>query len=349
MSLRALDATCHFAIRIASGGARSKQCLGICLIWLVGANATSVIAQTPATSLGQAYPTKPVRYVLPSTGGSEIVARIIAPGMSQALGQQVFVDVRTGAGGNLGAEIAAKAPADGYTILQVTQSHAVNMTLFRNPGYDLLRDFAAISKMDVAPAIVVVHPSLPVKTLRDLVVLAKARPGEINYGSAGSGTSTYLAAELFKSMAGINLTEVPYRGGAASQTAVVAGEVSVYFAPIATALPLVRDNRLRVLAVSTAKRLPTLPQTPTVAESGYPNYEASNWHGLVAPAKTPRDVINTLRNAVVSALNQPELNRRMRELGYTLIGDTPEEFAAFLRADVDKWRAIVRQKGLTAD
>ena len=261
----------------------------------------------------------------------------------------MFVDVRTGAAGNLGAEIAAKAPADGYTILQITQSHAVNASLFRNLGYDLLRDFVAITKMDVTPMIVVVHPSFPAKSMQELVKLARARPGEINYGSAGVGTSTYLAAELFKSVAKINLLEVPYRGGAPAQTAVVAGEVLVYFAPIATALPFVRDKRLRMIGVSTTTRLPYMPDTPTVAEQGFPGYEASNWHGLVAPAKTPREIITTLNKATVSALTQVDMARRMRDLGYTVIGDQADVFAEFIKADIDKWRIIVRQKSITVD
>lgn len=302
-----------------------------------------------ATAHAQNYPAKPVRYILPSTGGSEIIARLVAQGLTQTLGQQVFVDTRTGAAGNLGAEIASKAPSDGYTVLQVTQSHAVNASLFRNLGYDLLRDFTAITKMDVTPMIVVVHPSFPAKTMRDLVQLAKARPGDINYGSAGVGTSTYLAAELFKSLANINLVEVPYRGGAPAQTAVVAGEVLVYFAPIATALPFVRDRRLRLLGISTSERWPALPDVPTVAEQGFPGYEANNWHGLVAPGKTPREIIVTLNKATVSAIHQPDLGKRMRDLGYTVIGDAPDVFAAFIKDDIEKWRKIVKQKGISAE
>ena len=286
------------------------------------AAAGAALATTGA--LAQTYPSKPVRYIMPTTGASELVGRIIAQGMSEVLGQQVFVDVRSGAGGNLGAEIAAKAPADGYTLLQITQSHAVNVSLFKSLAYDVVRDFAPITKADLSPLIVVVHPSLPVKTIGELVKIAKAKPGAINYGSAGVGTSTYLAAELFKVVAGVNLLEVPYRGGAPAQTAVIAGEVSVYFAPIATALPFVKDRRLRALAVGTAKRLPMLPEYPTVAESGYPEYEASNWHGLVVPAKTPKEIVATLHAAALAALKKPEISKRMLELGFTPVGDSPK-------------------------
>ena len=302
-----------------------------------------------ATSIAQTYPVKPIRYIVPSTGGSEIIGRLIAQGLSQTVGQQVFVDLRPGAATNLGAEIAAKSPADGYTLLQVTQSHTVNVSLFRSLSYDLLRDFSPISKVDVTPMIVVVHPSFPAKGMQDLVKLARARPGEINYGSAGVGTSTYLATELFKSMAKVNLVEVPYRGGAPAQTAVVAGEVLVYFAPIATAMPFVRDKRLRLLGISTTARLPHLADVPTVAEQGFPGYEASNWHGVVAPAKTPREIIAALNKAAVTAIQQPDLAKRMRDLGYTIIGDSPEAFAEFIKADIEKWRVVVKQKGITAD
>lgn len=309
----------------------------------------SLPAALATISWAQGYPAKPVRYVMPTTGASEVVGRLIAQGMSDALGQQVFVDVRAGASGNIGAEIAAKAPADGYTVLQVTQSHTVNVSLFRSLAYDLTRDFAPITKADLSPMIVVVHPSLPAKSIGDLVKLAKMRPGAINYSSAGVGTSTYLAAELFKSTADVNLVEVPYRGGGPAVNAVVSGEVPVYFAPIATALPFVRQGRLRALAVCTAKRMPMLPEYPTVAESGYPGYESSNWHGLVAPAKTQKEIITVIHAAAIAALNRPDISKRIQDLGMTPIGDQPGEFAEFLKADIEKWRKIVRQKGLTAD
>jgi tripartite-type tricarboxylate transporter receptor subunit TctC len=286
---------------------------------------------------------------MPTTGANELIGRLLAQGMSEALGQQVFVDVRAGAGGNIGAEIAARAPADGYTLLQITQSHTVNVSLYRSLAYDVVRDFAPVTKIDLSPSIVVVHPSVPAKSIGDLVRLAKAKPGALNYGSAGVGTSTFLAAELFKLVAGVNIVEVPYKGGAPAQTAVIAGEVSIYFAPIATALPFIRDGRLRALAVGSATRVPLLSDYPTVAESGYTGYESSNWHGLVVPAKTPKELIASIHAAAVTALKRPDIAKRMQELGLTPIGDQPDEFAEFIKADIEKWRKIVRQKGLTAD
>lgn len=307
------------------------------------------LAAPAIPTYAQNYPAKPVRYITPTTGATEVVARLLAQGMSEALGQQVFVDVRAGAGGNIGAEIAAKAAADGYTLLQVTQSHTVNMSLYRSPGYDLLRDFAPITKADLSPLMVVVHPSLPVISVAELVKLAKARPGAINYASAGAGTSTFLAGELFKLAAGVGLTEVPYRGGGPAVTAVVSGEVPLYFAPIATALPFIREGRLRALAMCTAQRSPLLPQLPTVAESGYPGFEASNWHGIVVPAKTPKEIIAVIHSAAITALKRPDISKRLHDLGLTPIGDQPAEFGEFLKADIEKWRKIVRQRGLTAD
>ncbi len=308
-----------------------------------------IVTLLGGSAFAQTYPAKPVRYIMPTTGASEVVGRLVTQGMTEVLGQQVLVDVRAGAGGNLGAEIAAKAPADGYTLLQITQSHAVNVSLFKSLAYDVVRDFMPVTKLDLSPLIVVVHPSLPVQTMGELVRIAKAKPGAINYGSAGVGTSTYLAAELFKIVAGVNLLEVPYRGGAPAQTAVIAGEVSVYFAPIATALPFVKDRRLRALAVGSVQRLSMLPEVPTVAEAGYPEYEASNWHGLVVPAKTSKEIVATLHAAALAALKKPEIVKRMLDLGLATVGDQPEEFGAFVRADIEKWRKIVRQKGLTAE
>ena len=297
----------------------------------------------------QNYPAKPIRYIIPSTGGTEVIARLVAQGMSQHLGQQIVVDPRTGANGNLGAEIAAKAPADGYTLLQITQSHTFNTSYFKKLAFDLVQDFTPITLTDISPMIVVVHPSFPAKTVADLVRVAKAKPGAFFYGSAGVGTSTYLAAELFKASANINLTEVPYRGGAPALTAVIAGEVPVYFSPVATGVPLVQQGRLRALAVSTLKRLPAYPEIPTVAESGYPGFEASNWHGLVAPARTPPEIIATLNAAVVSGLKRPEIASRVRELGYAIVAGTPAEFADFIRTDIEKWRRIVQDKNLSAE
>ena len=312
-------------------------------IFLVAAQAW---AQGPSTGSGQAYPVKPVRYLIPMSPGSgaDTIGRIVAGGMAPALGQQVVIDNRTGAAGNIGAELAAKSPPDGYTVFQASMTHAVNVTLYRNLAYDLVRDFTAVSLIATSPSMVVVHPSLPVKSLAELVRLAKAKPGALNYASTGAGTATFLAAEMFKSAAGVNLLHVPYRGGGEALIAVVTGEVSVYLGPMATVLPQVQHGKLRGLAVTTLQRLPAL-KYPTVAESGYPGYEAGNWYGLVAPAKTPREAIVTLRNAVVASMKSPAVAKRMEDLGYVAIGNQPEEFAAYIRSEIDKLAQILKQVG----
>lgn len=306
--------------------------------------------QLAADGLAQGYPVKPVRYLVPMSAGSgaDTIGRIVAGGMTQAFGQQVIVDNRTGAAGNIGAELAAKAPPDGYTVFQASMTHAVNATLYSNLPYDLTRDFAPVTQLASSPSIVVVHPSLPVKSIAELVKLAKARPGALNYSSTGAGSATFLAAELFKSMARVDLLHVPYRGGGESLTAVVTGEVSVYFSPMATALPQVRQGRLRPLAVTTLKRLPAMPEYPTVAESGYAGYEAGNWYGLVVPVKTPKETIVAIRNAAVAALKNPGVAKRMDDLGYIAVGSQPEEFAAYISSEIEKLAKILRQVGAAA-
>jgi tripartite-type tricarboxylate transporter receptor subunit TctC len=299
----------------------------------------------------QAYPTKVVRYIVPMSPGSgaDTIGRIVTGGLTQVFGQQVIVDNRTGAAGNIGAEAAARAPADGYTLFQASSTHAANVSLYRNLSYDLVRDFAPVTELASSPSIVVVHPSLPVKSIAELVKLAKAKPGAINYASTGIGSATWVAGELFKGMAGVNLLHVPYRGGGESLTAVVAGEVSVYFAPLAAALPQVRQGRLRPLAVTTTRRLPLLPEYPTVAETGYSGYQSGNWYGVVVPAKTPKEIIATIRGAVVAALNDPNVSKRLSDLGYVSVGDPPEEFAAFIKSEIATLAKIIQQTGATVN
>jgi tripartite-type tricarboxylate transporter receptor subunit TctC len=296
------------------------------------------------------YPTKPVRYLMPQPPGSgaDTVGRIVAQGLTQVLGQQVIVDNRTGAAGNIGAELAARAPADGYTIVQISLTHAVNASLYRNLSYDLVRDFQPVTQLASSPSMVVVHPSLPVRSMTDLTRLAKAKPGAINYASAGAGSATFLSAELYKAQAGVDLLHVPYRGGGEAITSVLSGETSVYFSPVSTALPHARSGKLRALAVTTSKRLQLLPEYPTVAEAGYPGYESGSWYGLLLPAKTPRETITAVHGAAINALNQPDVRKRLIDLGYIVIGDQPEQFGAFIKVEIEKLARVVRQTGATA-
>ena len=292
----------------------------------------------------QAYPAKPVRFMVSFSAGSgsDTIGRIVAAGLSEAFKQQVIVDNRAGAAGNIGAEVAAKSPADGYTLFLANMGHAANVTIYPKAPYDLVRDFAPITQLATSPSIVVVHPSLPVKSLAELVRLAKAKPGAINYGSGGIGTPTFVAGELFKTRAGVDLLHVPYKSGGEAIIGVITGEVSVYFAPLATALPQVREGRLRPLAVTSVKRLALLPEQPTVAELGYPGYQAGNWYGLMVPAKTPPEIVAAVRAAALAALANPTVSKRMTDLGYVIIGDQPEEFAAHLKAEIASLAKILK-------
>ncbi len=306
---------------------------------------------TSAPALAQNYPTKVVRLLIPFSAGSgsDTIGRIYAGGMAESLGQPMIVENRAGAAGNIGAEVAARAPADGYTLFLVNMAHAVNVTMYRKLAYDPLRDFVPVSLLATGPAILVTHPSLPVRSVKDLVALAKARPGAINHSSAGVGTFTFLAAEMFKRQAAIDMLHVPYRAGGEALTAVIAGETSVYFSPAAGALPQVKQGRLRPLAVTSLKRIALMPELPTVAESGYPKFESGNWYGVVFPARTPRDIVERIHKTSVAAINSAAISKRLQDLGFVLIANSPEEFSAFFRAEIEAWGKIVRDLKLSAD
>jgi tripartite-type tricarboxylate transporter receptor subunit TctC len=301
-------------------------------------------ALVPQSAGAQQYPAKPVRFIVPFSpgSGSDTIARIVATALPEALGQQVIVDNRAGAAGNIGAEAAAKAPPDGYTLLLVILGHAANVTLYKNLPYDLTRDFAAVTQLASTPSVVVVHPSLPARSLAELVSLAKSKPGSINYSSGGVGTPTFIAAELFKLQAKVNMLHVPYRAGGEALTAVLSGETSVYFAPIAPALPHVKGGKLRALAVTSKSRLPLLKEYPTVAELGYPSYQTGNWYGLVVPARTPAEIVSTLNKAALTVLNNPTVNKRLVDSGYLVIGDTPAQFAAHIKTEIANLAQILK-------
>lgn len=321
--------------------AASRFCL-----WAAVAGALLVMA---GAASAQTYPAKPVRFLSPGAGATELVARIIAQGLSERLGQQFFVEVKAGAGGNIGADAAAHAPADGYTLFLATQPHTVNASLYKSLTYDVINDFAPVSRLTASPLVVVVHPSVTVRSLADLVALAKAKPDFINYGTTGIGTATYLAPELFKTRADVKMTEVRYRDGGGAETAIMSGETSVYFGPIATLRDRIVAGELRAIAVTTAQRLPALPDVPTVAESGYPGFEYTNWHGLVVPAKTPKEIVATLNEATVAVLKNPDTAKRFEALGLTPAPTTPDEFAGFIKSETETWGRIVQQQGIRID
>ncbi len=306
--------------------------------------ALAAAALVPNPAAAQAYPAKPVRFIVPFSAGSgsDIISRVIAGGLAEAFGQQVIVDNRAGAAGNIGAELASKAPPDGYTMCLVILGHAANATLYRNLPYDLLRDFTPVIQLASTPSILIVHPSLPVKSVAELVKLAKAKPGAINYSSGGVGTPTFISGELFKLQAGVSLLHVPYRAGGEALTAVLSGETSVYFAPVAPALPHVRSGKLRALAVTSSSRMPLLQEYPTVAESGYPGFQTGNWYGLVVPARTPGEIIATLNKTTVAVLRNPALNKRLVDLGFSVVGDKPEEFAAHIKSEIAALARILK-------
>ena len=303
----------------------------------------ALVAAFAPCSFAQTYPTKPVRYVIPMSAGSgaDTIGRIVVIGLTPALGQQVIVDNRTGAAGNIGAELVAKAPPDGYTVFQGSMTHTTNVSLYTNLTYDFVRDFAPVTLLATLPSALVVHPSLPVKTVADLVKLAKSRPGQLNYASTGLGTATFLGAEMFKAQAGIDLLHVPYRGGGESLASVVTGETSVYFGPLPAMMALIKQGRLRALAVTTANRVSAAPEYPTIAESGFPGYETGNWYGILVPVKTLKDVIGTLHKGALTALKDPQVSRRMTDLGYIAIGNTPEEFSAHIKNEIQKLARIL--------
>ncbi len=317
---------------------RLGACFGVCLV-------------TCKAAYAQATHERPLRYIVPGSPGSgaDVLGRILGGALAVRLGQQVVVENRSGAGGNIGAEIAAKAVADGNTVLQISMTHALNVTLYTKLGYDLMRDFAPVTQIATSPSMLVVHPSLPVRTVGDLIKLAKARRGAINYASAGTATPTFLAAELFKGQAGVEMVHVPYKGGGEAMTSVISGETSVYFAAAGIVLPSVGQGRLRAVAVTTRKRLPMLPQLPTIAESGLPQYQSGNWYGLLVPMKTPRETVLRLREQVVAALGDEAVKQRLAAIAYVPVGDRSEEFASFIKAEIAELGKLVQQFRLSAD
>jgi len=301
-----------------------------------------------STAAAQSYPVKPVRVIVPfpPAGGTDLFARLVAQKLSTALGQQFLTDNRSGAGGMIGSEAAARAAPDGYVLLITSSStHSINPHLTRKPLYDALRDFSPVIVIAQAPNVLVAHPSLPVRSVKELIAFAKSRPGEINYASNGSGTLSHLTGELFKLRAGINMVHIPYKGGPPAVTDVMAGQVSVLFAAFPTVIGQVRAGRLRALAVSGAKRASAAPELPTVAETLL-GFESSQWWGMFAPATTPAAIVNRLNTEIEKFLRDTEMQERFAANGAEAVGGTPAWFADFLKADYEKWGAVVKKTGI---
>jgi tripartite-type tricarboxylate transporter receptor subunit TctC len=298
----------------------------------------------------QSYPTKSIRLVVPFTpgGGVDINARLVAQKLTEYLNQQVIVENRPGAGTNIGNEFVAKSAPDGYTLLVNGGSVAINMALYKNLNYDTLWDVAAISLFSESPNVLVVHPSLPVKTAKDLVALAKAKPGAMNFSSSGSGTTQHLSGELFNLRTGVKMVHVPFRGTAPSLTAVVGGEVELTFANIPAISSFVKAGRLRPIATTGLKRATQMPEVPTLKEGGI-DVEVTVRYGIFAPAATPRDVVNTLANAIAKAARSPDTRQRLLDQGAEPVGNTPEEFTKIMKEEVVRWAEVVRVSGAKAD
>lgn len=311
----------------------------ICIIW--------PIAGTPAQA--QSYPGKSIRFIVgfPPGGTNDIVARLVAPKLSEGLGQQVVVENRGGANTAIASELGARAAPDGHTLLMNAPGHATNPALIKL-AFDPIRDFTFITQIAESQNLLVVHPSLPARTVKELIALSKKRPGEVNYGSSGIGTTVHLSAELFQFMTGIKWVHIPYKGGGPGLVALLAGEVSLYFGNVPTVVRQARAGKLRAIAVTGPKRSTAAPEIPTVAESGIPGFEVTSWYGMSAPAKTPRPVVERLHSEVVRALNAPDVRERLIGLGAAPVGSTPEQYAIFIQNEITKWGKVIKAAGIKA-
>jgi tripartite-type tricarboxylate transporter receptor subunit TctC len=299
--------------------------------------------------LGEAYPTRPIHIVVPSSPGAgvtDIMARLVGQHLSVRIGQQIVIDNRPGASGIIGSEVVSRAAPDGYTLLMANVSLVVNPFLYPKMPYDALKDFIPVTMVNSAPMLLVVHPSVPAKSVTELIAYAKSHPAKLNYGSGGLGSTPYLAAELFKSLAGIDVVHVPYKGGAPALSDLVGGQVSFMIENMPGTMPYVRANNLRALAITSPQRSELAPELPTMAESGVPGYEMSGWNGLFAVKGTPPEIVAKLHSDVAKILRTAEVRQELAALGAEPVGDTPEEFAAFLKADMARWGKIIQDKGI---
>lgn len=296
----------------------------------------------------QNYPVRPLRMVVPFSpgGAADVPGRILAQKLSEGLGQQVVVDNRPGAGSTIGTDIVAKSPADGYTLLMVSNTHVISASLYKKLPYDPIADFAAVLQFATSPNVLVVHPSLPVKSVRELIALARARPGQVDYASSGNGSSQHLFTALFTTLAGVNMNHVPYKGSAQARADLISGQISVGVPGIASVIQYVKAGRLRALGVTGTKRSPQLPRVPTIAEGGVKGYAADQWFGLLAPAKTPRDAIAKLNAVTERMLKQPDLQKSFENLGAEASYLGPDQFGALVKSELPKWGKVVKATGI---
>jgi tripartite-type tricarboxylate transporter receptor subunit TctC len=300
----------------------------------------------------QSWPNKPIRLVVPfSAGGNtDIVARLFAQELSKTLGQSVIVDNKPGASGNIGADAVAKSPPDGYTLVMGTVgTHAINASLYKKMPYDTIKDFAPVTLLASVPNVLVVPPSLPVKSVKELVAYGKANPGKLSFASSGVGSSIHLSGEMFRTTTGIDMTHIAYKGSAPAVTDLISGQVQLMFDNLPTSLQYVKTDKLRALAVTTAKRIQALPNVPTMIESGFPGFETGSWFGVFAPAATPKDIIARLDTELLRIVQTPEMHQKLVQSGAEPVGKGSEEFAAYVRSELTKWAKVVKDSGATAD
>ena len=304
-----------------------------------------------AEAQSAAYPDRPIRFIVPfvAGAGTDMTARTVAQKLTENLGHQVVVDNRPGAAGNIGMELTAKSAPDGYTIVLVSASHTVNPALYKKPAYDLVRDFAPVSQMTAQPYCLTVHASVPAKTVRELIELARSKPGTLTYGSSGTGGLSHLAGALFSLLAKIDWIHVPYKGGAAAINDLLGGQINSQFTTIIGTVQHVKAGRMRWLAISTARRSRAVPELPTVAEAGVPGFDVGGWYGILMPAKTPKPVVAFLSNAVIKALAAPEVGERFAVDGSEPVGRTPDDFSAYIKSEIAKWAKVVKETGVRAE
>jgi tripartite-type tricarboxylate transporter receptor subunit TctC len=312
----------------------------LCCVLAAGGASGEAIAQS-------AYPAKTIRWIVGYTPGgtADMLARAVGQKLTETWGQQVVVENRPGAGTNIGAEVVAKAPPDGYTLFMPTVANAINPTLYPKLNFDILRDFVHITNFATVPGIVVVHPSVPAKNVKELIALAKARPNELRHGSTGIGSPHHLAGEIFKSMSGVKMVHVPYRGASPALVDVVAGHIEIYFGAMVSTLPHAKSGRVRALGVTSLKRVAAVPEIPTISEQGLKGFETGSWFGVAVPTGTSRDIVTRLHKETVRIIALPEIRDRMSAEGADFVGDTPEQFTAFIKSEIEKWGKAVKASG----
>lgn len=329
----------------------SLSCLGAATLTLALAGLLGSPSAVRAQQNAADYPGKPIRLIIPFApgGGTDITGRTVAAKLQETWGQPVVTENQSGANGTIGISQGARAPADGYTLTLISSSSLINVHILASVPYDLLRDFAPLSQLTAQPYALVVHPSVPARNIKELIAYAKANPGKLNYGSSGIGGTSHLSGALLSSLAGVELTHVPYKGGNPAMQDVVAGNIQMLFSTLLQSQTFLKDGRLRAIAISTATRSPAAPDLPTIAESGVPGYEVAPWYGLLLPAKTPAPIIGKLSKEVMRIMRLPDVAPKMAADGSVAVGSTPEQFGALLKSEMVKWARVVKQSGIKAE